>query len=186
MNVYDFDNTIYKGDSTFDFYRFCLWRHPKIFLLIPKLLADFIKFKVLKKFSKTHFKEQMYKFLLYVPDIDSELNIFWDKNIHKIKDFYKKEKKADDVIISASPEFLVIPACQRIGIKHVMASRVDKKSGKYDGLNCHGEEKVVRFYEIFPHGVIDCFYSDSYSDTPLAKLAAEKSYMVKGDKLLDW
>ena len=57
---------------------------------MPKLLADFIKFKMLKKYSKTQFKEQMYKFLLYVPDIDSELNIFWDKNIHKIKDFYKK------------------------------------------------------------------------------------------------
>lgn len=185
MNVYDFDNTIYKGDSTFDFYRFCLARHPKIFLRIPKLLADFIKFRT-GKLTKTQFKEQMYKFLLDVDDIDSSLKLFWDKNIYKIKDFYKKGQKEDDVIISASPEFLVIPACMRIGIKHVMASRVDKKTGKYDGFNCHGEEKVKRFYEVFADGVIDDFYSDSYSDTPLANLATNKSYMVKGDKLLDW
>lgn len=185
MNVYDFDNTIYKGDSTFDFYRFSALRHPKIFLRLPKLLADFLKFRT-GKISKTEFKEQMYKFLLDIDDIDSELKIFWDKNICKIKQFYKETQKEDDVIISASPEFLVIPACERLKIKHVFASRVDKKTGKYEGVNCHGEEKVVRFYAAFPEGIIDNFYSDSYSDTPLAKLATGKSYMVKGDKLLDW
>ena len=30
MNVYDFDKTIYYGDSTADFYLFCLKRHKKI------------------------------------------------------------------------------------------------------------------------------------------------------------
>ena len=30
MNVYDFDKTIYKGDSTLDFYFFCLRKKPII------------------------------------------------------------------------------------------------------------------------------------------------------------
>ena len=35
MNVYDFDKTIYDGDSTADFYIFSLKRHKKILLLAP-------------------------------------------------------------------------------------------------------------------------------------------------------
>ncbi len=30
IDVYDFDGTIYDGDSTVDFTRFCLRRHPAV------------------------------------------------------------------------------------------------------------------------------------------------------------
>lgn len=184
MNVYDFDKTIYNGDSTFDFYRFCLKRHPKIILRLPSLLFNYCIF-LLKRISKTEFKERMYKFLTDIDDIDFEIKSFWDKNIKKIKNFYKRSQKADDVIISASPEFLIIPACQRINIRYAYASKVNKHTGNYTGINCHGKEKVNRFYSAFPNGVIDNFYSDSYSDTPLAKLA-KNSYIVSGENLKAW
>lgn len=41
MNVYDFDKTIYYGDSTADFYLFCLKRHKKILTLAPSLWEAF-------------------------------------------------------------------------------------------------------------------------------------------------
>lgn len=63
MNVYDFDNTIYRGDSTADFYLYCLKKHPKIISKFPKLFVAFTKFYILKKGSKTEFKEKMYDFL---------------------------------------------------------------------------------------------------------------------------
>ena len=103
----------------------------------------------------------------------------------KIKKFYLNQQKDDDVIISASPEFLLEPICQSLGIRFLMASRVDKNTGVYDGENCHGKEKVRRFCEIFPNGKIGEFYSDSYSDTPLAEIA-EKAFIVKGETLEDW
>ena len=37
----------------------------------------------------------------------------------------------------------------------------------------------------YPGTVIDNFYSDSYADTPLAKLA-KRAYMVDGDRVFDW
>ena len=46
MNVYDFDKTIYDGDSTADFYIFSLKRHKKILLLAPSLIGAFLKFYV--------------------------------------------------------------------------------------------------------------------------------------------
>lgn len=185
VNVYDFDNTIYKGDSTADFFIYSLKRHPKIFLTLPNTFKAFIKLYVFKKGSKTQFKEVMYRFLAYC-DIESDVPAFWETHMKNIKKWYLDSKKENDVVISASPEFLLKFPCEALGIKYLMASRVDSKTGLYDGENCHGEEKVRRFYEKFPESIkVDNFFSDSYSDTPLARLA-RKSFIVKGDILQDW
>lgn len=185
MNVYDFDNTIYRGDSTADFYLYCLKKHPKIITKFPKLFAGFTKFYILKKGTKTEFKEKMYEFLTCC-DIENDIQTFWKDKIKNIKQWYKEQQREDDLIISASPEFLLETPCKMLGIKYLMASRVDPKTGKYTGENCHGEEKVNRLYEKYSKDtIIEEFYSDSYSDTPLAKLA-KKSYMVKGDNISDW
>ena len=66
-----------------------------------------------------------------------------------------------------------------------MASVVDKKTGLYTGDNCWGKEKVRRFYERFKDGKIDDFYSDSYSDSPLARIS-ERAFIVKGEKIIPW
>lgn len=184
MNCYDFDKTIYDGDSTRDFYLFCLKRHKKIAKTFPLLIKAFTKFYVLKKGNKTEFKEKMYKFLLYI-DIKKDLPDFWESHKKNVKGWYYNQQKADDIIISASPEFLLEPICKEIGINHLIASRVNPETGIYNGINCHGKEKVKRFYEIFPNGKIQEFYSDSYSDSPLAEIS-QNAFIVKGDKLSKW
>ena len=184
MNCYDFDKTIYDGDSTRDFYIFSLKRHKGIIKTFPSLIKAFVKFYVFKKGEKTEFKEKMYRFLWYI-DIEKDLPLFWKSHKKNIKDWYYKQQKEDDLIISASPEFLLEPICKEIGINYMMASKVDKKTGKYKGINCHGKEKVRRFYEKFPNEKIDEFYSDSYSDSPLAEISKE-AFLVKGNKLCKW
>ena len=69
-------------------------------------------------------------------------------------------------------------------IKKVIASNVDKKTGKYYGVNCYGDEKVRRFMNEVGEN-IERFYSDSLSDRPMMALA-EKAYLVKGDNLIYW
>ncbi len=183
MNVYDFDKTIYKGDSTVDFYFYCIRKKPVVLKYLPKQLWAFFMYFI-NVYDKTTMKERFYSFLQGIDDIDLMVENFWDKNMTKIKSWYIEAKSYDDVIISASPEFLLKNPCKKLNLK-LMASKVEKKTGKYDGVNCHGEEKVLRFYKEFPNGKIDKFYSDSYSDTPLAKIAG-KSYMVKGNKIKEW
>ena len=180
MNVYDFDETIYHGDSTRDFYFFCLKNYPKIAKYLPVQGYHAIKF-ALKIMPKTQFKEKFYSFLKGVPDIDAAVEKFWQLHEKNLKRWYLKQKKDDDLIISASPEFLLRPICDKLGIK-VIASRVDKFSGKTDGENCWGEEKVKRF-NAAGGGEVEEFYSDSYSDTPLA-LLAKRAFIVKGDKII--
>lgn len=187
MNVFDFDKTIYNGDSTVDF---CLWlmrRYPKVIGDFISNLGVVIRYKR-KKISKTEMKESLYKCFRRVPNMEKELLLFWDKHEKNIEKWYLDVKREDDVIISASPEFLVSECCKRLGIKHVMASRVDCKTGKYDGLNCYGAEKPKRFDGYFGEGKreeIENFYSDSYSDAPLAVIA-KKAYLIKDHAPTEW
>lgn len=54
MNVYDFDETIYDGDSTVDFYKYCLRRRPYIIFRFPFWTA--LRF-VLDSRKKLQFKD---------------------------------------------------------------------------------------------------------------------------------
>ena len=59
--------------------------------------------------TKTEMKEVIFSFLKYVPDVDSLVQKFWEEHRIYIKDFYLEKKHNHDVIISASPEFLLTP-----------------------------------------------------------------------------
>ena len=164
MNVFDFDKTIFSADSTAKFYKYCLIKYPATIKHTPSMAIAFAKYYVFKKGTKTQCKEVFYRFLTDIPDIDKAVEDFWDKNENGVFDWYKEVHKDTDVVISASPEFLLEGFCKKLGVAKMMASRVDKKTGKYQGENCHGKEKVRRFYEVYPDGVIENFYSDSEND----------------------
>lgn len=182
--VYDFDNTIYNGDSTLDFYFFCITRKPAIILYTPIQLFGFIKY-ILGIYDKTLFKQSFFVYLKAFRDIDSIVDAFWEKYQRKIKTWYMIKNHTADVIISASPEFLLKPICNKIGVKSLIASKVNKVDGKYFGFNCYGVEKVNRLDQEFNNYIIEEFYSDSISDSPLAVLA-KRSYFVKEDTSFDW
>lgn len=170
MNVFDFDKTIYKNDSTVDFWKWCLRRNGRVRRRLPKTALYGISF-IFHAMTKTEFKERFFGFLSLIDDIDSETEAFWNAHEKGINTWYRNMHKPDDVVISASPRFLLEPICRRLGISVLIASEVDKKTGRYSGVNCDGEEKAVRYEKKFGKRPIDEFYSDSYSDTPLAKLA---------------
>ena len=184
MNVYDFDNTILRGDSTARFFAYCLLHYPKMWLDVPAQAVNGLLF-ALKIRKKQVFKQRMLGFLRLIGDVDLAVEKFWKENFCRIKPFYAETRRPDDVVISASPQFLIEPACRKLGISCWMGSPVDKRTGVFSGLNCHGKEKVRRFYEVFPDGKIEKFYSDSHSDDPLAEISAE-AVLVKGDRLLPW
>ena len=184
MNVYDFDETIYRNDSTADLVKYCFVHHPKTLLSVPGTIWYALLW-ALHIVDKQTFKEHMYRFLTYLKDPEKVVEEFVSANLHKIEKYYLARQKEDDLVISASPYFLISAFCKRIGIKRVMASPVNIHTGKYEGLNCHGEEKVRRYLEVYKADEVDEFYSDSYSDTPRAKLA-KKAFLVKKGVVLPW
>ena len=105
-------------------------------------------------------------------------------NEKKIKNWYSNQKNEKDVVISASPEWLLKPITDKLEI-NLIATKVDKKTGRFDSLNCYGNEKVKRFKEKFPNGEIENFYSDHHSDTPMF-LISKNAWIVKGEKIEKW
>ena len=183
MNVYDFDGTIYDGDSTIDFFLYALRRKPSLIRCGPRQLWGFVLYG-LKKINRTKLKEYFFSFL---PAIDAEAlaEAFWTQNQHKIFDWYLTQQKEDDIIISASPSFLLTPICKRLSISRLLASDVDPRTGAFAGENCRGQEKVRRLKSEYKVTHIDCFYSDSRSDLPLANIA-DKAFLVKNGVVNEW
>jgi phosphoserine phosphatase len=130
-------------------------------------------------------KEIFFSFLNEISDVDLTVQHFWTTNNKKIKAFYHKSSHDKDVIISASPDFLLRPVCMDLGVAHLIASQVNKETGRFEGENCYGEEKVKRLRDELGECIIETFYTDSKSDLPLAG-TARKSYLVRKNKILEW
>ena len=184
MNVYDFDNTIYRGDSTVGLVLYLFSHRPECLKSVPRTAWYGLLYGLRIK-DKLTFKKNLYHMFTYIPDMEKVTDEYVHSHLYRIKPWYKAQQREDDIVISASPEFLIQRFCDAIGIRTVMASRVDLRTGEYDGLNCHGEEKVRRLHAVMPDAHIDEFYSDSYSDDPLAKLA-DRAWLVKGDRRIPW
>ena len=183
MNVYDFDNTILRGDSSARFFAWCLRHYPRMWLDAPAQAVNGLLF-LMKLRPKQAFKQRMFGFLRLI-DPERAVPAFWRDNLPRVKAWYREAHRPDDLVISASPEFLIRPACDALGIANVLASPVDMHTGRFSGPNCHGAEKVRRFREAFPGAAIDRFFSDSHSDDPPAVLARE-AWLVKGERLVPW
>ena len=90
MNVYDFDGTIYKGDSSLDFFKFFIKKDPKILAFTPAVL------KIIDDYRKTtlRFDDVIAKYghviTDYVPALYEE---FWATHEKNIKPFYKHVQK---------------------------------------------------------------------------------------------
>ena len=179
INGYDFDETIYDGDSSVNFYLFCLKKNKKVLKQLPTQIKGLIKYKT-KKIEKTEFKEYVFSFLKHIDNVDQYVEEFWKENYKKIKSWYFDQQEKTDVIISASPEFLLKPLEKQLKVK-IIGSKVDKKTGKFDGKNCHDYEKIVRYEkEMKKKNNIKRFYSDSIkADGPMFEYA-EEAYLVKG------
>lgn len=183
MNVYDFDRTIYPGDSSIHFWKFCMRRYPATMRVIPRATAAIFRYKR-KRCAWSDVMEIFFTFLRHVPSVEEAVEAFWDKNGDRIYEWYLERKHEADVIISAAPTFLIAPICERLGVKCI-ATDMNTQTGEILGEECSGEEKSKRYLEKFGDTPIDRFYSDSFSDTPLARLAA-KAFMVDEGEISEW
>lgn len=183
MNIYDFDGTLYNGDSTVDFLLYSLRKHPSLLRFIPGQCLAMIAY-LTGRIDKTAMKARLYKIFTGY-DAQALTEEFWIVHRYKIFPWYSHRHRETDIVVSASPEFLLKPICRQLGIGHLLASRVNSRTGEYEGENCWGSEKVERLRKEL--GITQCeeFYSDSRSDQPMADIA-EKSFLVVRGQIQDW
>ena len=185
MNAYDFDDTILEGDTERYFWKWIWKRCPEI----KNYYSEFLFYKVIQDemglIPREDTRPHVYAFLNAIDNIDEIVEDFWDAHQKFIKPWYKDIQREDDVIISASPEFLLIPICKRLGINRLIATPMDKKTGKLFGKYNYYTQKVIRFKELYGNISPECFYSDSESDRPMAEIS-QRAVKVVGNKLLPW
>lgn len=185
MNIYDFDNTIFSGDSSVKFIKYSFIKHPLMVLwCFVKGIKEGIKF-LFKKSDFGKIKSELFSFVKNIDNLDEYMNDYVIKHQKNIKKFYLEQRRDDDVVISASFEFIVKPFCEKLGIKEVIATKYDTKKGVIIGENCKGKEKIVRFNKIFKNAKVNEAYSDSLSDIPMFEIA-KKAYLVKEEKLIPY
>lgn len=186
MRVYDFDGTIYAGESSVDFFLFTLRRHPKNLVLLPKILRMLARYRQMKVSSEelaAAIEKYAVKYLKSFTDLNAEIRDFWDRHEHKIKNFYRQNHRNDDVILSASPDFLLREIAGRLGVDTVIASQFDIEKGKLISL-CYHENKCERYGAVFPDMRIDEFYTDSENDRAVFAIS-DRVFMVNGNKITE-
>lgn len=185
MNVFDFDDTIFDGDTALEFMLEYIRKNPALLKLAPDML------KVIRDYRNLtfRFEDLVAKYGPMISEYIISQNVdpkqiakeFWDKREHKIKPFYFEIQKEDDLVISASPDFILEEICKRIGIKHFLGTEMDLEKWTFERW-CFRDKKIEFFREAYPDGVIDDFYTDSFHDEFLFPYA-KRVFLVKGNKV---
>ena len=184
---FDLDYTLTKKDTGMQFLLFNLKRKPSIILrilagaiLIPLWKMHLIKLQKLKQFFFGFIKNST----------EDQIEILSQKFIESIWDTIIKPEGIDTlkqhiqdgiipVLVSASPHFYVRFFAKKMGIKYFAGTRYEtqknKYTGKIEGIDCRGSEKIPRVAELIDLSSYikeESFaYSDSNADIPLLNLA---------------
>ena len=183
MQAFDFDNTIYKGESSYDFAIFVMKHNPKLFKYLPGILRILLLYKVKRMDAQ--------EFLTMVNNYNKPFFENKDEIIRLTKKFWETHEKNlylnmlekihfNDVIITAAPDFLINGIKDRLNTKHILCTKTDLKKGTIEYLN-FGSNKVKLFKEKYPHKTIKNFYTDSYNDTPFMNFSLNVYLVSHGD-----
>ncbi len=186
MNVYDFDNTIYDGESVFHLFFFYLKKKPSLLKMLPQVVKAFARYKkglVSIDEMINSYAPLIEKIAVEIVDFKNDPIEFWDSHIKNIKPFYKEIQKEDDLIITASPDFTIREICKRLGIKKFLSSVINEESCKVEFI-CIKTNKVKSFFENYPNEKIENFYTDSPENDQALIDIAENAYVVKGNKII--
>lgn len=187
--LFDFDGTLTKKDTLLAFIVFTHgWLRTLLGFL---LLSPYIIGWKLKLLNNQYAKEKLLRHFFggeTRTSFDNRCAIFASRKLNKlirpeatrlIQQY--KESGARMIVISASPENWVAPWSKALGMECI-ASRMEYKdgrlTGRIDGVNCYGAEKVRRLKDVvrledYPAIIA---YGDSSGDRELLALAHEKHY----------
>ena len=198
--VYDFDKTIYGGESGTNFFTYYLRNYPLKGLLFGLTYLKEVLFYLIKITDLKRLKERFFIFLESHSneEIENIVDGFWKEYGKKMYSWTQEElrenrKEADLVIVtSATPLFLLERLIPEMGYDMVFGTEFkgdgkEKFAAEIKGENNKGMEKVRKLDKWAKENNIEYeiikFYSDSLADKPLYDIAEKKYWIKKGKKL---
>ena len=186
MKVFDFDNTLYDGECSLDFFMYCVKKKKSLLRYLPKVAAKAVKYKTSRVEGRevSEFVEEMIKvFFDNCENLDEHVRAFWKLNKRKLKQNMLAEISPRDAVISASPRFLLEGIADMLNTKNLICTELDMENKKLKYL-CYSKNKVKSFHEHFGDTRIDEFYTDNMNDMPLMQLA-DRVFLVAGNKITE-
>ena len=180
IDVFDFDGTLFAGDTQLAFTAYALRHRPRTVLFLPLGLPGLVM-ALLRPHDLAHAKRFFLLPLAKAHAFDL-IGPFWEE--------MKKEGRVDlsplgpdrpAVICSASPAFLLRPLFESVPrVVSVIGTELDPETLRILGPNNRGEEKVRRLKALFPEARIRRMLTDSAKhDAPLLALAEEPAVLPK-------
>jgi len=183
MNVYDFDNTLYNGESGVHMFFYYLKKRPGLVRYAPQVLRGVIDYKR----GRINFDQAIERvggvlrpFLEGIEDFRADARDFWDRHERRLYPFYQQLHQPDDLIISAGPEQSLREVCARLGVSNYIGSVINEITSQLE-FACFRENKVKAFRERYPGRQIDNFYTDSMNDKPLMDISKHVFLVKKGE-----
>ena len=106
MKAFDFDNTLYRGESSLDFSLYMIRTNKKILLYLPVILSNTIKYK-LCLVDRDELGEAINKYMkILIRDKKEMLNLvreFWKTHANRLDPDMLRRVRPDDLIITAGP-----------------------------------------------------------------------------------
>ena len=146
IDVYDFDGTIYDGDSTVDFTQFCLRRHPAVLAGLPRFIGTSVLLALGRR-NLTQFKSVLFGEMAKRFSLEKEAELFWQDERTRAKLgqwFFDRPRDLPIVIASASPEFELQYAAKILGVPRLIGTKCDAETGALIGKNCKGGKRSAR------------------------------------------
>ena len=194
MNIafFDFDGTITKKDTLIDFIIFAVGIKTfvlKLILIVPYLILYKIKIisnsqakeKVLEAFFKG-WETKTFNEVAHCYSLQRVPHII--RSIAKNKIEEHQQKGDIIVVVTASCQNWVQPWCSFHGLDCIatkLQEKDGKLTGKFNGNNCYGKEKVLRIKEKYNLKEFEKIfaYGDSKGDNEMLALAHEGYYKLK-------
>ena len=186
---FDFDGTVTTKDSFLEFIKYCKGQNAFYtgFAIHAPILVAY-KLKIIsnqraKEIMIRHFFGKMSEdqFSKHCHDFSRDIipGLMRPKALEEIKKM--QDSGGQVVIVSASPENWLMPYCLQLSAKCIATKLViaEKKiTGKIDGLNCYGDEKVRRIqqqFDLSTYSSVYC-YGDTPGDKPMLALGTIRFY----------
>lgn len=172
---FDFDGTVTSKDSLLEFIKYCKGA-PAFYLGFALHMPVLVAYK-LNLISNQRAKEIMIGYFFGKMSIGqfNEYCVAFTRDVmpslirpKALREINKlKDAGAEVVIVSASPEYWLNYWCSSMNLGCIatrLITRDNKLTGKIDGKNCHGKEKVRRINERYDLNTFSSVYC--YGDTP--------------------
>ncbi len=184
MQVFDFDKTIYKGISSFEFAFEAIKREPQLLKYSKIMVSTVFRYLTnkLKLYSIEDLIRENIKVVIDRKELIDNISLtFWnEKRLKRLNKDVLKLVHDEDVICSTSPSFVIEGVRNSLPTKNIITTQVDFETG--DLFLNFKRNKVDKIKELYPDSNIENLYTDSYTDRPLMEVA-KNVYLVKGKSL---